>query len=282
MFGVGPGSLPSDAEMIGIDPRSLRPMLEQAVEAVVRLVRSDEPVTMETDWFTLRDARLQLRPYSAQLEMAVAALVSPLGPRVAGKHGIGLLSIGATDKRGFDVLGKHWGIVEEEAAHYGTVPDRSSWRLVGPMHLRETVAQARDDAAAGLREWFRVMTTVQAIPQFGIDPASIEDAVEFMVDGGSAVIGTTDDACEQIDRLIKQSGGFGTYLVMMNDWAPPAAQRQSLELIARHVFPQFQGSTKGLRASEQDAIRRYDELYARQKQALVEMQQRHDAERAAR
>ena len=38
MFGVGPGSLPTDAEMIGLEPRLLRPMLEEAVEAIMALL----------------------------------------------------------------------------------------------------------------------------------------------------------------------------------------------------------------------------------------------------
>ena len=43
---------------------------------------------METDWFTLRDARLQLLPYSRpRIEVAVAAQISPAGPRAAGRFG---------------------------------------------------------------------------------------------------------------------------------------------------------------------------------------------------
>src|SRR5438046_7038937 len=60
MFGVGPGQLTSDAHMLGIDPMRQRPMMEQSLEAIVALLTSDEPVTIETDWFTLRDASLQL------------------------------------------------------------------------------------------------------------------------------------------------------------------------------------------------------------------------------
>ena len=283
MFGVGPGSLPSDAEMIGLDSGALRPMLEEAVGTIVRLLRTDDPVTIETEWFKLKDARLQLRPYSRDLELAVAALMSPVGPRVAGKNGISLLSIGATDKRGFDVLGKHWGVLEEEAAHYGTVADRSRWRLVGPMHVRETVGQARDDVATGLKEWFDQVTKVQAVPQFAaMLHDDIDDLVSFFIDGGSAVVGTADDACEQIQRLSNQSGGFGCYLIMCNNWAAPQATRQSLSLIAQDVFPHFQGSNKGLIAAEEHARRRHDDLYQQQEVALIEMQKRHEAERAAR
>jgi limonene 1,2-monooxygenase len=70
-----------------------------------------------------------------------------------------------------------------------------------------------------------------------------------LVESGFAVIGTPDDAIAQIERLEKQTGGFGAFLTMANDWADRDAQRRSYELLAREVFPRFQGSTTGTEAS---------------------------------
>jgi len=65
--------------MLGIPPNEQRPRMDEALDAIVRLL-AGETVTAHTDWFTLDDARLQLRPYSpAGLEMAVAASLSPPG-----------------------------------------------------------------------------------------------------------------------------------------------------------------------------------------------------------
>ena len=136
MFGVGPGALPSDAFMMGIDPNRQREMMEESLEAIIALLTTDEPVNMVTDWFTLKDARLQLRPYTHPcFEIGVAAQVSPAGPRAAGRFGVALLSLGATTAAGFDVLGGHWETAEQRAAQFGTSVDRRTWRLVGPMHI---------------------------------------------------------------------------------------------------------------------------------------------------
>jgi len=116
MFGVGPGALPSDAHMMGIDPATQRERMEESLGAIIALLTADEPVSMQTDWFTLRDARLQLRPYTyPHFEIAVAATVSPAGPRTAGHYGVGLLSLGATSMGGFAVLGDHWKIWNDQA-----------------------------------------------------------------------------------------------------------------------------------------------------------------------
>ena len=51
---------------------------------------------------------------------------------------------------------------------------------------------------------------------------------------GFAVIGTPDDAIAQIQRLVDQSGGFGTFLFMAHEWADrEAPRRRSYELMAR-------------------------------------------------
>src|SRR5690606_19476336 len=94
MFGVGPGALSSDALMMGIEPATQRPRMEEALDAIVRLFTEVDPITVETDWFTLRNARLQLRPYTAPHPLiAAAAVQSPAGMRLAGKHGAAVLTL---------------------------------------------------------------------------------------------------------------------------------------------------------------------------------------------
>ena len=139
MLGVGPGALPSDAFMLGIDPAVQRDRMEESLEVILELLRTDEPVTRETEWFTLRDARLHLRPYTQpHPEVAVAAMISPSGPRAAGKYGCSLLSIGATQRAGIDLLGQNWQVMEDRCAEFGTVADRQAWRLVSQVHIAET------------------------------------------------------------------------------------------------------------------------------------------------
>ena len=98
MFGVGPGQLASDAAMLGIEVDEQRRMMEESFEVIMALFRG-EVVTAKTDWFTIDEGRLQLRPYS-NFDIAVAASISPSGPKLAGRHGVGLLSVAATNPAG--------------------------------------------------------------------------------------------------------------------------------------------------------------------------------------
>ena len=244
MLGMGPGALPTDATMIGLDQSETRQLLEDACDIIMKLLTTDEPVTFKNDRWDLRDARLHLRPYSQPLfDIAVAAVASPSGPRLAGKHGIGLLSIGATQAAGFDILGLHWDVMEERAATFGTTVDRAAWRLVGMCHIAETKEQAYRDVEYGIQQWFNYFQHVAAFPQMAVgDGTQVREMIDFVNDSGLGAIGTADDCAAQIDRLTKQSnGGFGAYLLMAHEWANPVATKRSFELIAQHVIPQFQG-----------------------------------------
>ncbi|MGE2734598.1 LLM class flavin-dependent oxidoreductase [Mycolicibacterium vaccae] len=240
MLGCGPGQLTSDAHMLGIPPDSQRPRMEECLDAIMRLLRG-ETVTMSTDGFTLVDARLQLRPYSDPcFDVAVAASFSPTGPRGAGRHGIGMLSMAATARQGMDLLAAHWNTWQDVATEHGHVADRSKWRLVGPMHLAETREQAERDVAYGIAEFSRYFTHVlPAGPVQGDTPAEI---IENNRASGFAVIGTPDDAIAKIEELVEASdGGFGAFLLFDHDWAAPAAKLHSYELFAQYVIPHFTG-----------------------------------------
>jgi len=280
MFGVGPGALPSDAYMMGIDPLRQRDMMDEAIGVLVPLLRG-ETVSYECDWFTLRDARLQLRPYSEpHVEMAVASQVSPAGARAAGKHGLSLLSIGATTTGGFNALASNWQICEERSAEFGHTARREGWRLVGPMHVAETREQARENVRFGLGEWLRYFQEVAALPL--APPGSVDDAIDALNGSGFAVIGTPDDAIAQLEKLEAQSGGFGCFLHMAHNWADFDRTVRSYELFARYVAPRFQGVNEAREESMRWAAENRPTFIGSVAQAIGNEMQKHQKEQAAK
>jgi limonene 1,2-monooxygenase len=265
MLGMGPGSLPSDAAMMGITIARQRDMMDEAMAAIIPLLRG-EAVTCKTDWFELKDARLQMTPYSRpSVEMAVASQVSPTGARAAGAYGIGLLSIGATNAGGFNALASNWSIAEEQAATHGQIMDRQAWRLVGPMHVAETREKARANVRFGLEKWLYYFREVAALP---LAPQDGGDPVDALINSGMAVVGTPDDAVAQIQRLEQQSGGFGCFLQMAHNWADWTQTKRSYELIARHVFPKFQQSNDNRHASLDWAVENRESFMGQARMAV--------------
>jgi limonene 1,2-monooxygenase len=222
---------------------------------VIQLLRG-ETVTRKTDWFDLRNARLQLPCYTQPtIEMAVAAARSPVGSQAAGKYGIGMLSIGGTSP---DAMARHtanWGLYEEQARSHGHKPDRRNWRVVGMFHIADTREQARKNVEFGLdafRKYFHDVAT------FPIVPPDITDVYNFMIESGTACIGTPDDAIAYIERLIKGSGGFGGIMELAHNWADWPAMQRHYELMARFVHPHFQKSRDLMHASYDYAVSNRD------------------------
>jgi len=271
VFGAGPGALVSDALQLGIDPLQQRRMMEESLEAIMALLDGDEPVTRRTDWFEMHDARLNLRPFShPRPDIRVASIVSPSGPRAAGRWGLGMLSMGATSHEGFEALANSWGILEERAGEFERVVDRSRWSVVGPMHIAATREQAHEDMRFGLLDWFNYFTTAAGAHAPVHDTDDLDDAIEQMTGSGMGVIGTPDDAIAQIQRLVDQSGGFGTYLIMLHEWADWPETLRSIDLFARHVMPHFQGQLarqqewyEWFRANKHEIHARFDAAQAK-------------------
>src|SRR6266851_2504011 len=206
IFGSGPGALASDAHTLGIDPMTQRDRQDEAI-AVIRRLFNGERVTARSDWFTMNDAALQILPLQEEMPFVVASQISPSGMTLAGKYGIGIISLGSMSTQG--LMGWH-------------------------------------------NEY-----NVGTLQRPGLQPfTSPEDAVEKTAGGEAAAstIGTPDDLVKTIKSLMDVSGGVGTIVGFVHDWANPENTRRSWDMVARYVVPEINGYIDGLRKSQKFVI----------------------------
>jgi limonene 1,2-monooxygenase len=249
MLGCGPGALVSDAYMLGIEASTQRRRMDESLDAIMALLRCEEPITMKTDWFEMREARLHLAPYSdPHFPIAVASTLTPAGPTTAGKHGLGMLSLGAGLPGGPEALAGQWRIAEETAAKHGKTMHRRDWRMVMNVHVAETDAQALEDVRAGER----LETVTYFEEALGRPPGRSQDPLTDGVKAGVTLVGSPDTVAKGIQNLVDRSdGGFGGFLFRAHDWANREQTWRSYELFARWVAPRFQGSLDTIRASHE-------------------------------
>ena len=270
MMGVGPGALPGDAYMMGIEHTTQRGRMDEALGIILRLFTETEPLTYKSDWFTLNEALLQIRPYQRPyMPLAVASVQSPAGVALAGKFGAAVLTIttprdpGASDSD----LEALWTVAEESAAKHGQVVRRDEWRLVIPIHLAETRKDAMEQARVGAgryqREYFE-----ETMGRPSIVDGPPEEIIDAMVEHGAWIIGDPDDCVAGIKRLAERSGGFGGLLVQTVDWATREQMMHSYELLARYVMPKFQGTVIGTELSNQWAHTHKETLMAGRVRAI--------------
>jgi limonene 1,2-monooxygenase len=226
--------------------------MEEAMSIILRLFTETEPITYESEWFTLRNARAHLRPYTRpHMPIAVAAAQTPSGMVTAGRFGAAVLSL-SRPRTAEATLKDFWGIAENTAAQYGQTMDRNEWRIVMHVHLAETreqaIAEARQRSGDYRHNYFE--TTLGQPVAYDVPNDQI---IDHMVDSEAWCVGTPDDLIAAIHKLDEASGGFGGLLIQATEWATRDQVRRSYELVARYVKPHFQGSLVNLQASQADA-----------------------------
>ena len=274
MMGVGPGALVTDAYMLGIDPPTQRRRMDESLGIIMRLLTETEPITYESEWFTLNEARLNLRPYTQpHFPIAVASAISPSGMVLAGKHGVGVLSLSVLRQGSIaSKLRDFWAIAEETAAEHGKTVKREEWRLVMPVHLaesrKEAVEQARVAAGNFQRNYYE-----NTLGQDPVIDGPADKIIDTMVENGTWCVGTPDDLIATIERLDEESGGYGGLLIQAQEWGTREQVLHSYELVARYVMPHFQGSLASLDASQAWAAEKRVELQALRERSLDKAKQ---------
>jgi limonene 1,2-monooxygenase len=286
MFGSGPGALPSDARTLGIDPMVQRDRQDEALSVIIPLLRGEERFSYTSEWFELHEARLQLLPVQEDIPMVAASSISPSGMTLAGKYGMGVLSIASNSTEGISALPTQWGFAEQAAAEHGQVVDRKNWRVMMAFHLAETKEQARNEAVDGLHRWHNEYN----VYTLGRPNASVVDDKWELLDqttnagasgAGAAVVGTPDELVASIRHLQEITGGFGVVLGFAHDWANREATLRSWDLLARYVIPEINGSMTWLRESQEYLHANQAELMAGASKAVVSKILAHEGAAAA-
>src|SRR5947209_9543356 len=172
---------------------------DEAIGIIRRLMRG-ERVTARSDWFTLQDAEVQLLPLQEEMPFATASQISPSGVTLAGKHGIGVISIGSLSEEGLNALPTQWGFAESAAKKHGTKVDRKDWRVLLSWHIAETREKAIAEARQGLLRHHNeyIVGTLQRPGATAFkDPNEAIEKTAFVA-GAAAPLGTPDDLVARI------------------------------------------------------------------------------------
>lgn len=247
MLGVGVGGgLPSDLYVFGVDQPQAQPRFEQSFDLIMRMLTTVEPITEKTDWYEVREALLQLRPYTYPYFPVAVASDNPANLERIGRWGATWLGGAKADR-----VPELFAHIERGAQLAGRAAARGQVTLVTQMHLAETRQQAIDEARAGAAfEKFEFSIAVNGQPAPTVDRDSWVDHL-----AKREIIGTPDDAITALQRMIEVSGGFGGLLITAKEWTDREAMFRSYELFARHVMPHFQGKLVGLNAAAEVASR---------------------------
>ena len=261
ILGVGPCALVTDKNLFALPTEKLYPMMAESVEIIVRLLESAEPIDYDGQFWQLKQMRLQLRSYQQpRMPLAIASSGNAVSLELAGKFGMIFLSPAGKNVRNNQTKAEQWQKVEAIAAKHGTKTSRDNWRIATCVYLAESREEAWRDVEASIGrdlQYFAAIGLKGPYEAYPGQPLS-EITPRSGADRRDWIIGTPEDAIAQIERMQRETGGFGGLMLTTHEWVGTEKMRRSYELFARYVMPYFRGHTAGY----QDEWRRIQDAVA--------------------
>ena len=253
ILGVGPCSLVTDKILFNVEETSLYPMLHEAVDVIVRLLESEEPVSHQGEYWQFEVMQLQLRSFQQpRLPLAMPSAATPANLEMIGRNN--MIWMSPTGKNRPNAR-KNWEIVEKGARDAGRIADRDNWRIATYMYLSDSVEKAWDEVREGIlreAEYFSAIGLRGHYAEYEGQPFS-EFTPESCADRRDWVIGTPDDAIDWLEAKMEETGGFGGLLLHSPEWTNRHKWERSMEMFARYVIPHFQGHSQTFK-SEWDKV----------------------------
>ena len=253
IFGIGPGGLRSDMEVMGNLDLDRNAMFLESIGQILAIWTGDAPYDIAGKFWNVSTRRTLLRdagqgvfvkPYQQPHPPVVVTAITPGSRGLAEAAARGWAPISANFLQP-NLVATHWPRIAEGMARAGGAADWREWRVAKSVFVADDAATARRYArdvngAYGFYYWnlLRKRRAVKMLASFKHDPSMTDEAVtvEYLLDT-LVIAGTVDEVVEGIVEFRRTSGPFGTLLYCGHDWADAALARRSMELMAEEVMP---------------------------------------------
>lgn len=253
IFGIGPGGLLSDAEMIENMDIDRNDKMLQAIDMILAIWAGSPPYNLKNDYW----AATTERTLNAEIGQGIVStpLQKPHPPIVVTSITPHSRGITAAVARGWDVITSNYVQAHWVATHLprylegleqgGRPVNGSNWRVAKSIFVADDEETARaygksPDGPYGF--YFRnIMTKLvgngrpelfRAWPDQPDDQVSLEQSLDTQV-----IAGTVSSVVDQVLAFREEVGAFGTLLYTGHDWMKPDLDRRSMELMATEVMP---------------------------------------------
>ena len=253
VFGIGPGGLRSDMEMLGNLDRDRNAMFVEAIDQILAIWAGDAPYNLKgqfwnvsTERTLLREAGqgVMLKPYQQPHPPIVVTAIVP--------HSKGLV---AAARRGWTPItanflqpnwaATHWPMHAQGCELGGHKAERRDWRVCKSIFVADDDATARRYAKDvngpyGFYFW-NLLTKRRSYGNVDIfkHDLKLPDAavtLEYVLDS-LVICGSVNSVVDQLLAFREITGDFGTLLYAGHDWADPQLARSSMQLMAEQVMP---------------------------------------------
>lgn len=253
ILGIGRCSLPTDIKLFQIPYHELQPMMEESLDIINLLLTEKEAVSYSGKYWNIKDMFIQLKSYQTPImPIAIACSGSKNSLEFAGRKGLKALSLAKPPGPKSVPLSEQWKVISSAANNSGASIERNEWELVTYVYLSDTKEKAMEEIEQGahrdIHEYFSTISDMGIENYKNNSNQSADDVtVSSVSNNRSWIVGTPDDAIQQIEELYEKSGGFGGLMITTQEWVSEEKNKYSSELFARYVMPHFRKHTSDLK-----------------------------------
>jgi alkanesulfonate monooxygenase SsuD/methylene tetrahydromethanopterin reductase-like flavin-dependent oxidoreductase (luciferase family) len=254
----GPGAVPTDLEVYGVDPKDSAARVAEAVDMILQIWTSDPPYELAGRFWNAR-----LRQHVAP-ELGVGELHKPLqkphppiavpsiSPRSAGieKAAARGFSLFSHHMVSVEVLTEQWQTYRKGAAAAGRTATAADWRVARNIFIADSAAEARRLARGNSLGWCiqYILDLTRRGGNIGMwkrNPAQAEADcnLDYFLDE-VLIVGDPDSVRRQLLDLQRRIGDFGTLVLVAHDWDDRARWLRSLDLFVKEVLPALMRPTR--------------------------------------
>lgn len=271
ILGISPGSLPTDAEVLGTLDQDRQKMFQEAIDVILAIWDREPPysidfpdnrykVSVERTMELSLGLGYMAKPYQQPRPEIVGTVVAPFSK--------GVIAMGKRDFHPISAnfllskwLKSHWDNYELGKTEVGMPANRSDWRIARTIFVGDDDAIAKryamEDPNGPYNFYYKQILT--KFKRAGIhggfkeyrEQPDEEITLDYVMDN-LVIHGGVNSVVDQILEIYESVGGFGELVYAGMDWVDPALGKRSLELMATEVMPKVR---EAIGASEDGSLR---------------------------
>ena len=248
----GPGSVSTDLEILGIEPKDSAKMVAESADMILKLWSSEGPIDLEGEFWNIKmeehiDLEVGLgivhKPYQQPhppIAMPITSMNSGTA-RAAGQRGFQPFAHSLITT---NVVANIWETYEAASYEAGRIPDRSDFKIARAVFLADSTAEAQSIArtnslAAGFNYIGDLLDRGGGGRGMMKRDQAMADAdcdIDYWM-SDQIIAGDVDYALERLLAMVEETGEFGTLVTMAYDWDDKESWVHSLDLFANELMP---------------------------------------------
>lgn len=269
IFGISPGALRSDAEVLDILDEDRNQLFAEAIDVILAIWEREPPynidlpnnrykVTSDTTYWPDVGLGIMPKPYQQPRPEIVGTVVAPFSK--------GVVTMGARDFHPLSAnflidkwAATHWANYKEGKESVGKVASINDWRIARTIFVADDdkVAQryGKDDPDSPYRFYYsQLYRKLKKSNRHGVfkhyrDEPDENVTLDRILDD-TVISGTVDKVVDEILAFREATGDFGEIVYAGVDFADAELAKRSIELMATEVMPRVNEAIGRSQAAE--------------------------------